>query len=151
MFTLCGDPPYRLTARESGGPRSQARGMGHGALGGAAPNLTPSVDAIAMDGKTLHGSKKQGAPGAHRLSATAHRVGLTLTQQAVDDTTHAIPVALALLRPLVLEGRIGTRDAWLTQRQIAQQSVAARGDDVRHDALQAWGCATQRFGNVYGQ
>ena len=39
-------------------------------------------DAIAIDGKTLRGSQKQGAPGAHRLSAFAHRLGLTLAQQA---------------------------------------------------------------------
>jgi predicted transposase YbfD/YdcC len=100
------------------------------ALLGETPSLTPSGETIAIDGKTLRGRKKQGAPGAHLLSALAHRVGLTLAQQAVDDKTNAIPVALDLLRHLVLEGRIVTMDALLTQRQIAQQIVAARGDYV---------------------
>jgi predicted transposase YbfD/YdcC len=94
------------------------------------PGIEEGEEAIAIDGKTLRGSKKQGAPGAHLLSALAHRVGVTLAPQAVDDKTNEIPVALDLLRQLVLEGRIVTMDALLTQRQIAQQIVAARGDYV---------------------
>jgi predicted transposase YbfD/YdcC len=97
---------------------------------GEAPRTEGSEDAIAMDGKTLRGSQKQGAPGVHLLSALAHRLGLTLAQQAVDDKTNEIPVALELLRHLVLEGRIVTMDALLTQRQIAQQIVDAGGDYV---------------------
>jgi len=100
------------------------------ALLGEVPGTAEVEDAIAIDGKTLRGSQKQGAPGAHLLSALAHRVGLTLAQQAVDDKTNEIPVALELLRHLVLEGRIVTMDALLTQRQLAEQIVAARGDYV---------------------
>jgi predicted transposase YbfD/YdcC len=87
-------------------------------------------DAVAIDGKTLRGSQKQGAPGAHLLSAFAHRLGLTLAQQAVADKTNEIPVVLELLRQVVLEGRVMTMDALLTQRQIAQQIVDAGGDYV---------------------
>jgi predicted transposase YbfD/YdcC len=87
-------------------------------------------DAVAIDGKTLRGSRKQGAPGAHLLSAFAHRLGLTLAQQAVADKTNEIPVVLELLRHVVLEGRVVTMDALLTQRQIAQQIVTAGGDYV---------------------
>lgn len=97
---------------------------------GEAPQTAGDEDAIAMDGKTLRGSQKQGAPGVHRLSAFAHRVGVTLAQQAVDAKTNEIPVAVELLRHLVLEGRIVTMDALLTQRQIAQQIVDAGGDYV---------------------
>ena len=46
--------------------------------------------------KTLRGSQKQGASGAHLLSALAHHVGVTLAQQAVDDKTNEIPVALGV-------------------------------------------------------
>ena len=95
-----------------------------------APGIEEGEDAIAIDGKTLRGSKNQGAPGAHLLSALAHRVGVTLAQQAVNDKTNEIPVVLDLLRHLVLEGRIVTMDALLTQRQIAQHIVDAGGDDV---------------------
>jgi predicted transposase YbfD/YdcC len=97
---------------------------------GEAPQPAGGEDAIAIDGKTLRGSQKQGAPGVHLLSALAHRLGVTLAQQAVDDKTNEIPVALELLRHLVLEGRIVTMDALLTQRQIAQQIVGAGGDYV---------------------
>lgn len=85
-------------------------------------------EGIAVDGKTLRGSQKQGAPGAHLLSAVAHRLGVTLAQQAVVDTTNEIPATLDLLRQLVLTGRVVTMDALLTQRAIARQIVAAGGD-----------------------
>src|SRR5262249_57585291 len=70
---------------------------------GEAPRPAEGEDALAIDGKTLRGSQKQGAPGAHLLSALAHRVGLTLAPQAVDDTTNEIPLALPLPPPLVLQ------------------------------------------------
>ena len=45
---------------------------------------------FAVDRKTLRGSKKRGAPGTHLLSVLAHRLGLTLTQQAVAAKTNEI-------------------------------------------------------------
>jgi len=100
------------------------------ALVGGTPAPPDTLEGIAIDGKTLRGSKKQGAPGAHLLSALAHRVGLTLAQQAVADKSNEIPAALELLRHVVLEGRVVTMDALLTQRQLAQQIVEAGGDYV---------------------
>jgi hypothetical protein len=46
--------------------------------------------AVALDGKTLRGSRKQGAPGVHLLSALSHHLGLTLGQVAVDAKTNEI-------------------------------------------------------------
>jgi predicted transposase YbfD/YdcC len=94
----------------------------------AAPE-TPAV-AVALDGKTLRGSKKQGAPGMHLLSALAHHVGVTLAQYAVDDKTNEITAVETILRQLVLEGRIVTMDALLTQRHVAQTIVDQGGDYV---------------------
>jgi predicted transposase YbfD/YdcC len=96
----------------------------------ATPSSQDAVEGIALDGKTLRGSQKQGAPGAHLLSALGHRLGLTLAQHAVADKTNEIPVAMELLRQVVLEGRVVTMDALLTQRAIAQQIVEAGGDYV---------------------
>jgi hypothetical protein len=48
----------------------------------------------------------------------------------VADETHAIPVVVDLLRYVLLEGWIVALDALLMQRHIAQQNVAAGGDDV---------------------
>jgi hypothetical protein len=47
----------------------------------------PSAPAVALDGTTLRGSRKQGAPGVPLLSALSHHIGLTLAQQAVHDKT----------------------------------------------------------------
>ena len=94
----------------------------------AAPE-TPGT-AVALDGKTLRGSKKQGAPGTHLFSALAHQVGVTLAQHAVDDKTNEITAVETLLHHLVLEGRIVTMDALLTQRHVAQTIVDKGGDYV---------------------
>jgi predicted transposase YbfD/YdcC len=87
-------------------------------------------EAMAVDGKTLRGSKKQGAPGTHVLSVVGHRLGLTLTQQAVDDKSNEIKAIETVLEQIVLTGRILTMDALLTQRQVAQTIVEQGGDYV---------------------
>src|SRR5499427_9296439 len=86
--------------------------------------------AIALDGKTLRGSRKQGAPGVHLLSALSHHLGLTLAQQAVDAKTNEITQVETVLRQLVLKDRVVTMDALLTQRHIAQTIVDQGGDYV---------------------
>jgi predicted transposase YbfD/YdcC len=96
----------------------------------ALPPAPGEPEAMAIDGKTLRGSRKQGAPAAHLLSVLSHRLGLTLWQQAVADKTNEIPVLEDVLRQLVLEGRVITVDALLTQRAIAQHIVAGGGDYV---------------------
>ena len=93
-----------------------------------APGLETPETAIALDGKTLRGSKKQGAPGTHLLSALVPHVGVTLAQHAVDDKTNEITAVETILQHLVLEGRIVTMDALLTQRNIAQTIVEKGGD-----------------------
>ena len=90
----------------------------------------PRDEAMAVDGKTLRGSKKQGAPGTHLLSVVGHRLGLTVAQQAVDDKTNEIKAVETILEQIVLQGRILTMDALLTQRQVAQTIVDKGGDYV---------------------
>lgn len=90
----------------------------------------PTEAAVALDGKTLRGSRKQGAPGVHLFSALSHHVGLTLAQQAVSDKTNEMTQVEAVLRQLVLPGRVFTMDALLTQRHVAQAMVDGGGDDV---------------------
>jgi predicted transposase YbfD/YdcC len=94
--------------------------------------LAPSVGevAVALDGKTLRGSRKQGAPGVHLLSALSHHVGLTLAQQAVDAKTNEITQVETVLRQIVLQDRVVTMDALLTQRSVAQTIVDEGGDYV---------------------
>lgn len=92
------------------------------------PDLPMALEAVALDGKTLRGSRKQGAPGAHLLSALSQRLGVVLGQVAVDDKTNEIPATQELLAQLVLRGRVITGDALLTQREIAQTIGEAQGD-----------------------
>jgi predicted transposase YbfD/YdcC len=94
------------------------------------PAASAGEVAVALDGKTLRGSQKQGAPGVHLLSALSHHVGLTLTQQAVDAKTNEITQVETVLRQLVLKDRVVTMDALLTQRHAAQAIVDAGGDYV---------------------
>lgn len=96
----------------------------------ALPPPPDEPDAMAIDGKTLRGSRRQGAPEAHLLSVLSHRLGLTLWQQAVADKTNEIPVLEEVLGGLVVAGRVITVDALLTQRAIAQRIVEGGGDYV---------------------
>src|SRR5262245_63079345 len=82
----------------------------------AAPE--PPEMAVALEGKTLRGSKKPGAPGPHLVSALAHQVGVPRAQHAGDDTSHAITAVETLFQPWVLEGRMVTMDALLPQRHV---------------------------------
>lgn len=96
----------------------------------ALPPAPGELEALAIDGKTLRGSRQQGAPAVHLLSVLSHRLGLTLWQQAVADQTNEIPVLEDVLRGLIVEGRVMTMDALLTQRAIAERIVHGGGDYV---------------------
>jgi predicted transposase YbfD/YdcC len=87
-------------------------------------------EGIAVDGKTLRGSKKQGAANTHLLSALSHRLAITLTQIAVPDKTNEIGAVNDLLVGLVMEGRVFTADALLTQRKVAQLILKGKSDYV---------------------
>ena len=82
---------------------------------------------MALDGKTLRGSKKRGAADAHLLAALSHRLGVVLGQVAVEDKTNEIGAAGAFLLTLVLAGRVITADALLAQRALAQVIIARGG------------------------
>jgi predicted transposase YbfD/YdcC len=88
------------------------------------------LEPISIDGKTLRGSKKQGAPAAHLLSALGHRLGLTLFQVGVCDKTNEIGAMPQLLAGLILKDKLITMDALLTQRQTAHAIVSRGGDYV---------------------
>jgi predicted transposase YbfD/YdcC len=82
---------------------------------------------LSFDGKTLRGSRRQGAEEPHILSVFCHQLGLTLFQKGVDVKTNEIPVMLEVLELITIKGRFITVDALLTQRQIALKITAAGG------------------------
>ena len=96
----------------------------------AAPPAPDAGEGLSLDGKTLRGSRKQGAPGAHLLSALSQRLGLTLAQTAVDEKTNEISAVQTVLEHVLLAGRVVTLDALLTQRAVAQAIVDRSGDYV---------------------
>ncbi len=87
-----------------------------------------SLEVVSFDGKTLRGTRKAGAPAAHLLSALGQRLGLTLFQHPVGDKTNEITVMSEMLRTLLIENRVITMDALLTQRQIARNILDRGGD-----------------------
>ena len=84
-------------------------------------DLTPQTDTqtLAIDGKTLCGSRKHDATITHLLSVVSHQLGITLTQQPVDAKTNEIPVAIEILQALDVSGKIVTTDALLTQKKLS--------------------------------
>lgn len=91
------------------------------------PPQKGTLEALAIDGKTLRGSKKQGALHVHLLSVLSHRLGITLSPQAVPEKTNEIGALPELLAALLLEGRVVTVDALLCQREIAATIVEKGG------------------------
>ena len=104
--------------------------LGHWADSLLATLPATALEAIAIDGKTLRGSLKQGAADVHLLSAVSHRLGLTLGQVAVPDKTNEIGAVNELLTGLILQGRVITMDALLTQYRLAEAILEQKGDYV---------------------
>ena len=85
------------------------------------------LQGIAIDGKTLRGSRTEAIPAVHLLGALAHAFHLVIGQVPVESKTNEIGGMDALLAELTLEGRVVTVDALLTQRDIARQIREKKG------------------------
>ena len=84
----------------------------------AYPPSAEQVEGIAIDGKTLRGSQKQGAPGAHLLSALSHRLGITLAQKQEDTIASAFDFMWGQIIEL-LKGNIPKNDLFCFMRKLA--------------------------------
>jgi hypothetical protein len=82
---------------------------------------------LAVDGKTLRGSRDGETAAIHLLSAFRQELEVVVAQQAVDGKTNEIPVARNLLRTLTLDGLLITTDALHTQRDTAALIVEKGG------------------------
>lgn len=85
-------------------------------------------DALAVDGKTLRGVHGANIPGVHLVSAYAHQAEVVIAQLRTEGKGQEIAATKQVLAGLPLEGRVVTADALLTQREICEQIVEARGD-----------------------
>jgi hypothetical protein len=82
---------------------------------------------IAIDGKTLKGSRRHDAKALHVVSAFATGLSAVVGDLIVEPEQNEITAALALLKSLPLEGAIITGDAIFCQRQICQSIRDGRG------------------------
>jgi predicted transposase YbfD/YdcC len=102
----------------------------------ALPCPKGELEGLAIDGKTLCGSKQQGVEESHLVSVLSQRLGIVIAQLGVASKTNEIPIVEKLLESLVIRGRVVTVDALLTQRAIAQAVLAGGGDylmTVKHN------------------
>jgi hypothetical protein len=101
-----------------------------GAWASAASAVLPQLDgpvALAIDGKTLRGSRQPTVPAVQLLGALGHELGLVLAQTPVDPVTDEVAALPVLLAELVLDGHVLTVDAAFTERPVAEAIVAKGG------------------------
>lgn len=88
-------------------------------------------EVVAVDGKTLRGSRQPDGTGAlHLVSAYATAAGLVLAQRAVAGKSNEITAIPELLDMLNVKGAIVSIDAMGTQKAIAARIVDKGGDYV---------------------
>ena len=83
---------------------------------------------IAIDGKTLKGSRRLDAKALHVVSAFATELSAVVGDLVVAPDQNEITAALALLKDLKLKGTIITGDAIFCQREICRTITDAKGD-----------------------
>jgi DDE_Tnp_1-associated/Transposase DDE domain len=85
---------------------------------------------IAIDGKTLRGSKDQNGDAEHCLSAFAHALHKVLDHTASRGKGMEIGDALKLLEKIDLTGKVVTGDAMFCQKSLTETIVERGGDYV---------------------
>ncbi len=110
------------------------------------PTSGSSLQAHALDGKTLRGAGRQGT-SVHVGEEVVHGSGIVLWQQAVETKSNEIPLGQRMLAERDLQGVVITADAMHTQvetaRVILQQGghellVVKKNQPMLYQALQEW-------------
>ena len=120
----------RLLARLDGDAVDDAVGAWlarHCADPAAEPGDT--LTGLAVDGKTVRGSRADGA-AVHLLAAALHGAQAVIAQRQIEAKSNEIPAFTPLLARLDLRGTVVTADAMHTQRGHAKKIVAAGGHYV---------------------
>jgi hypothetical protein len=84
---------------------------------------------VAMDGKTLRGSRDGENRAVHLVSAVTHEEGLVVAQTRVPSKTNEIKSVEPLLQNLDVEGAVVTGDAMFAQSEIARYIVEEKRAD----------------------
>jgi hypothetical protein len=100
-------------------------------LSGWARAALPPGAAVALDGKTLRGSRHADYPAIHLLALYCDEISGVIGQQPVQtDKTNEIKAAGELLKAVPVKGMIVTGDAMFAQREICQDIQEQGGDYV---------------------
>ncbi len=89
----------------------------------------PGTGQLALDGKTVRGSRQGSQAALQLLAAFATQLRVVLAQQAIANADE-IGAALALLEGLDLHGWIVTGDAKFAQKEVVQKVIEHGGDYV---------------------
>lgn len=98
------------------------------ALGLWMQGRSATAETLALDGKTLRGSRNGDVPGLHLLAAFASDKAAVLGQLRVEANTNEHKAALRLLGILPLQGKLVSGDAMFTHRDVAQAIRDGGGD-----------------------
>mgnify|MGYP001005794252 CR=1 FL=1 len=85
---------------------------------------------VALDGKTVRGSKDGPNTAIRRVSAYATEWGVSLGQEGTAGKGHELAAIKASLETLVLKGGVVTIDALGCQTDVAERIIAQGGDYV---------------------
>jgi hypothetical protein len=86
------------------------------------------LHAVSIDGKTLRGSVQPHARALHLLSALDQQTSYVLSQIRVAPETNEAKTALALLKTLILHGKVVVGDAMFCQREVCEEILDSGGD-----------------------
>ena len=94
-----------------------------------AKEALPPEAAIAIDGKTLRGSRQAEYPAVHLLCAYCDAVAGALGQMPVETSKeNEITVAAALLKNVTVKGHIVTGDAMFAHKSVCQAVLDGGGE-----------------------
>ncbi|MCA9080133.1 MAG: ISAs1 family transposase [Planctomycetaceae bacterium] len=86
------------------------------------------LQAIVIDGKVLRGTRKKHQRTYQALALLDQKTGFALSETPVDPTTNEAKTGLALLKEMVLEGKIIVGDAAYCDQEICKEIVDSGGD-----------------------
>jgi len=84
---------------------------------------------VAIDGKTLRGSRNGDAKPAHLVAALLHKEGVTIAQRQVDEKSNEITAAKPLFESVDINGKVVTADLCTTQTELARHLVGEKKAD----------------------
>ncbi|MTI12672.1 ISAs1 family transposase [Sansalvadorimonas verongulae] len=89
---------------------------------------TPLSGVVAIDGKTVRGSRDKSGSAIHMVNAWSAEAGISLGQYKVDRKSNEITAVPEFLDKLAIEGCMVTADAMSCQKRIASKVLKSKAD-----------------------